>query len=297
VAFVAILVGTTCVDLACRTARWRGLLGPILRLSFRAVLGYLLVGYLANNVLPARLGELVRSHYIGDREAFSRATALGTIVVERIVDTAVLVAIASAAIVLLHVRGSVANAVLFGVAISGLLLVGLMVALAAGRLPFAGSLIKWAERWPAVLRIAVRLRGGLAVAGQPRIMVAAILWSGLAWSATIGGFFAAGQAIGIQLTWSQAAFLGAGVALSTAIPAGPAYVGTFELAGVEIAAIFGIPADGAFALTLLAHASSLLVTSVGGAFALARLGWRRRVPATGASGARNTTPGDREPEG
>ena len=55
------------------------------------MLGYLLVGYLANNILPARLGELVRSHYLGDREGISRASALGTVVVERVVDTAVVV--------------------------------------------------------------------------------------------------------------------------------------------------------------------------------------------------------------
>ena len=282
IVFVLVLLGSTCVDLACRTARWKGLLAPIRRIGFGPVLGYLLVGYLANNVLPARLGELVRSHYLGDREGLSRATALGTIVVERVVDTAVLVTIAAVAIVLLHVRGIVADAVLLGLALSGMLVAGLAVALVADRIPVAQRLVNAAERWPSVLRIAARLRGGLAVAGQPRIMVRALIWSGLAWSATIGGFFAAGQALGIQLTWSQAALLGAGVALSTAIPAGPAYVGTFELAGVEIAAIFAIPADEAFALTLLAHGASLVITSVGGAVALARLGWRRPTRTAGA---------------
>ena len=59
------------------------------------MLEYLLVGYLANNVLPARLGELVRSHYLGDREGISRTTTLGTVVVERVVDFVVVVAIAS----------------------------------------------------------------------------------------------------------------------------------------------------------------------------------------------------------
>ena len=271
--FVLALVGATCVDLACRTARWKGLLAPIRRIGFGPVLGYLLVGYLANNVLPARLGELVRSHYLGSREGLSRVTALGTIVVERVIDTAVLVAIAAITIVLLQVTGIVASAVLLGVALSGLLLLGLAVALAAPRIPFARRLVNAAEQWPAVVLTAARLRGGLAVAGQPRIIVRALLWSTLAWSATIVGFYLAGRALGIQLTFGQAGLLGAGVALSTAIPAGPAYFGTFELAGVEIAAVFAIPADEAFALTLLAHGSSLLVTSVGGAIALARFGW------------------------
>ena len=284
VAFVLVLVGSTCVDLACRTARWKGLLEPIRRIAFGRVLGYLLVGYLANNLLPARLGELVRSHYLGDREGFSRATALGTIVVERVVDTAILVAIAAAAIVLLRVTGIVANAVALGLALTGLLVLGLVVALAAGGNRLARRLVELAAGWPSLVRIGGRLRGGLAVAGRPRVLVRAILWSGLAWGATIGGFLAAAEAVGIHLSLSQAALLGAGVALSTAIPAGPAYFGTFELAGVEIGAIFAIPAAEAFALTLLAHASSLAITSVGGAISLARLGWRPSMPGEGGQG-------------
>ena len=51
--------------------RWQRLVAPIGHVRYPAMLAYLLVGYLANNVLPARLGELVRSHYLGDREGLS----------------------------------------------------------------------------------------------------------------------------------------------------------------------------------------------------------------------------------
>ena len=272
--FVGGLLGATCVDLVCRTLRWQGLLASIRRVAFARVLLYVLIGYLANNLLPARLGELVRSHYLGDRERFSRATALGTIVVERVLDTAVLVAIASIAIIVLQVRGIVANAVLLGVGVAGLLVIALAFALIAHRLPFAEGLAALVDRWPPIVGLAKRLGGGLAIARRPRTVAAAIAWSGLAWGATIVGFAAAGQAIGVQLTWAEAALLAAGVALSTAIPAGPGYIGTFELAGVQIAAVFGVPADLALAVTLLAHGSSILVTSLGGAAALIGVGWR-----------------------
>jgi len=265
------------IDVVCRAIRWQGLLAPIQRVPFVPVLGYLLVGYLANNVLPARLGELVRSHYLGDREGMSRATTLGTIVVERVVDTAVLVAIASAAILLLHVRGIVASAVLLGVGLTGLLVVALAVALVAHRLPYADRAVAAVERWPSVIRLAGRLRGGLAVAGRPRTVAVAVCWSLAAWSATVVAFAAAGQAVGVELTWGQAALLAAGVSLATAIPAGPGYLGTFELAAVQIAAVFGIGADPAVALAVLVHVVILVLTSLGGAVALLRLGWRRKV--------------------
>ena len=271
-AWVAASLACIVVDVALRALRWRALLAPVARLPLPSVAASLLVGYLANNVLPARLGELVRSHHLGDRTGVSRASVLGTVVVERIVDTGVLVTIASAAIVVLSVRGLVASAVLLGLAATGLLVAGLALALVAHRLPYAGSVIAAIERRPAVARAAARLRGGLAVAGRPRTMAGAIGWSVAAWAATIVAFAAAGQAIGVELTWGQAALLAAGVSLVTAIPAGPGYVGTFELAAVEIARAVGIAPDSAFALALLVHAAILAITSVGGVTALLATG-------------------------
>jgi uncharacterized protein (TIRG00374 family) len=263
-AFTAATGGCIALDLAFRVARWRGLLAPVARLPAAPVAASLLVGYLANNVLPARLGELVRSHHLGDRTGVSRASVLGTVVVERVVDTGALVAIASAAILVLSVRGIVASAVLLGLALTGLLVAGLALALVAHRLPFADRVLGAAGRWPAAVQVATRLRGGLAVAGRPRTMATAIGWSVCAWAATIVAFAAAGQAIGLELTWGQAALLAAGVSLVTAIPAGPGYVGTFELAAVQIAQAVGVAAEPAFALALLVHAAILAITTVGG---------------------------------
>jgi glycosyltransferase 2 family protein len=164
-----------------------------------------------------------------------------------------------------------------GVGLTGLLVVALAVALVAHRLPYADRVLAAVERWPSVIRLAGRLRGGLAVAGRPWTVAVAVGWSVVAWSATVVGFAAAGQAVGVELTWGQAALLAAGVSLATAIPAGPGYLGTFELAAVQIAAVFGVGADPAVALAVLVHAVILVLTSVGGAVALLLLGWRRKA--------------------
>jgi len=115
--WIGLMAGFILIDLAVRGLRWQRLVAPIGHVGYPAMLAYLLVGYLANNVLPARIGELVRSHYLGDREGLSRTTTLGTVVVERVVDFVVVVAIASAAIIVLSVRGVVASAVLVGIAV------------------------------------------------------------------------------------------------------------------------------------------------------------------------------------
>ncbi len=261
-------------DLLFRGRRWQILVEPIHHVPYWRLLGYMLVGYLANNVLPARLGELVRSHYLGDREGISRTTTLGTVVVERVIDTAVLVGIAAAAILVLHVRGVVANAVLVGLALVGLLTIGLAVAVVAHRLPGYDTAVAIVSRWPRLRDLVSKLRGGLAVAAQPRIVSEAVILSCLAWACTVVGFAAAGQAVGIQLTTGEAALLASGVNLATAIPSGPGYLGTFELAAVSIAGAFGIASSPAFALALIVHVASIALTSSGGAVSLARIGWR-----------------------
>jgi glycosyltransferase 2 family protein len=271
--WIAVMLGFNVLDVSARGARWQRLIAPIRVISYPRMLGYLLIGYLANNVLPARLGELVRSHYLGDREGISRATALGTVVVERVIDTTAVVLIGAAAILLLHVRGLLASAVLVGLAVSAVLVVGLALGIVAHRLPYADRVVQRVERWPTIAALGSRLQGGLAVAAKPRTLVAAIALTLLAWSMSVLSFAAAGQAVGIQLTLGEAAFLSSGVALATAIPSAPGYIGTFELVAGSVGQTFGIQSGQAFALALLAHAGILLVTSAGGAIALLRLGW------------------------
>ena len=274
-----LLLGLLCLsaDVLLRAVRWQRLILPIQRVRFLPILGYLLVGYLANNVLPARLGELVRSHYLGDRERISRASTLGTVVVERIVDIAVLVAIAALAILVLNVRGVVASAILVALAVTGLLVVALAIGIAAHRLPGAARMAGLLERWPSAAGAARKLRDGLAVAGRPRTLGEALVLSVAAWGSTVVAFAAIGQAIGLHLLIGEASLLAAGVALATAIPSGPGYLGTYELAAVKIAEALGRSSEQAFALALLAHATVLVLTSVTGAGAFLRLGWTSSV--------------------
>lgn len=271
-AWVAVMVVTVFVDVGARGGRWRTLLAPIAVLPYRRVLGYTYVGYLANNVLPARLGELVRSHTLGEGEGVSRTTVLGTVVVERVVDTVIVVGLAALAVVVLSVRGVMTSAVLLGAAFVTLLVVGLGLAMALHRLPGADRITAFAGRWPRLIDLARRLREGLAVAARPGTLVAALALSAVAWSASIGTFLAGGQAVGIELTIAQGALLSSGVALATIVPSGPGYLGTFELTAVGIATSFGIPADEAFAMALLVHAMILAVTSIGGVISAMRLG-------------------------
>ena len=173
------------------------------------------------------------------------------------------------------------SAVLLGLAFVALLVIVLGLGIAAHRLPGAARVTAIIERRPRLLELARRLREGLAVASQPRVVAVALAFSALAWTASIGTFLAAGQAVGVPLTIAQAALMTSGVALVTIVPAGPGFVGTFELTVVAIADSLGIPRDSAFALGLLVHLMILSTTSIGGVIALLALR-RRREAAAGA---------------
>ncbi len=69
-----------------RTVRWQVLLRHLRPVSVRRLYPVVVVGYMANNLLPMRVGELVRSYYLGEREGISKTSALVTIFVERVFD-------------------------------------------------------------------------------------------------------------------------------------------------------------------------------------------------------------------
>jgi uncharacterized protein (TIRG00374 family) len=86
--WMAVFLGVLMVSHALRALRWRYLLDPIKpKISFRNLFSGVMIGYFVNNLLP-RAGELVRPYTIGKLESISKGAALGTIVVERILDTA-----------------------------------------------------------------------------------------------------------------------------------------------------------------------------------------------------------------
>ncbi|HTA76024.1 MAG TPA: lysylphosphatidylglycerol synthase transmembrane domain-containing protein, partial [bacterium] len=69
-----------------RGYRWVVLLSPIKKCTFTSLFPTLIIGFMANNILPARAGELVRAHLNGTKEGISRSASLATIILERLFD-------------------------------------------------------------------------------------------------------------------------------------------------------------------------------------------------------------------
>ncbi len=69
-----------------RAIRWGYLVEPAQKVSFKPLFSSLMIGYMGNNILPLRLGEILRAYALGRKTGLSKSTGLATIVVERLVD-------------------------------------------------------------------------------------------------------------------------------------------------------------------------------------------------------------------
>ena len=91
---VALAAALVLLDLGLRAWRWQRLLRPVRSIAYGRVLRHTAIGYLANNILPARLGEVTRSVTLGREEGMSASTTFGTVIVERILDTGAIAVLA-----------------------------------------------------------------------------------------------------------------------------------------------------------------------------------------------------------
>ena len=103
--YVAPAVAVYFVGVYFRALRWRYILSPLRAIPALRLYPVVVIGYAANNVLPARAGELVRAYYMAQREQFSGSTALATIGVERIYDGLTLFIIGAASALALLLLG------------------------------------------------------------------------------------------------------------------------------------------------------------------------------------------------
>lgn len=258
------------MDLAARTVRWRVLLARSPRPGYIATFRYLVIGYLANNLLPARVGELLRAHLLGTREGVGTSRALASIALERTLDVASASTIGFMALTIARVGG---------VSLAGFALLSLASVAAVLLLTLAPH--RWIRE--AIDRFAGRATLRPVVLGLPKvssfvngILDAAspgALWPGLglsllAWLSTAAVFYVAAQALGINLPLAVIVAIAMAANLGSAIPSAPAGVGPFEFAVVFIATGAGLDPSSALLLGVLSHAMTVVPVVLLGAVSI-----------------------------
>jgi glycosyltransferase 2 family protein len=253
-----------------RAMRWRLLLprrpdGH--RPATSSVTLVMLAGYLANLILPARLGEPVRAYLLSRREGIGFARVLGSVLLERVIDLATLALVGVAAAIVIGAP----EWLIRGTGVIGGIGVMLILLLAASAIPRAaralGQLL--GGRVQALTGMLVHFGEG-AGGGDRLSLTVAIGLSTVTWFFVAATFWLLGRALDLGIGPGGAMLIAAVTTLGTAIPSAPASIGTFELAAVVAAGALGIPGEQALALALLAHAVSTLPFVVAG---VAAVGW------------------------
>ncbi len=251
-----------------RALRWRHLALAVARIERGAVFRATSVGFMVNNVFPLRLGEVVRSWYLGREAGVSSAAIFGTVIVERLIDAAVVLSLAA---LVLGSRGAAATgldprAVLPPlaalVAVPVIFIVALRVApdktVAIGK-RISGPLLprRWRRRVAELLRALAEGMGGLR--GRHSVMWVTLHTVNLWLVISIIPFFAALMAFDIDLggpihtltaSYNLLIWVGAAVAL----PSAPGFFGPYHAACWVALQPLGVPKEAAVALGTLCHA-------------------------------------------
>ena len=263
---LVVALGLIAIQVALRSYRWRTLLPPASApISLSSVAGAMLVGYLANAVLPARLGEPLRAYVLARRHGLDAPQTFGSVILERTVDIAVLAIVAWLAAIATRapawlVYGTAATAAVGGLVLLLLSTGGLELLLKRAR----STALARVRFFGVVERLAT---GASARERRPLVLLAAAI-STVAWMLDAGTYWLVGQALGIGVPPTGALLISAVTVLGTALPSAPGYLGTFELAASAMAGFLGVGPAPALAFAALAHAVTVVPLAIAGAIAL-----------------------------
>ena len=272
--YLAAAVGFTVFSFFLRALRWRILLNAEAHFSVGTVFWANSAGYLGNNFLPARAGEVIRSLLISSRSTLSKTYVLTTALGERLMDAIALVLWSSLALMGVNPKPQWMAGVSGTMAvIAGAGAVAIMV------LPHTGGLLETVlRRMPLpvrlrsiLLRLAEQILQGLRAFHSWRRFAGFVGLTVIVWMSDSLCAITAARALGISLSFRVAVLLLAALGLSSALPSTPGYVGIYQFVAESVLTPFGISRDAALAFILVLQALGYAVVLVFGLTALYKL--------------------------
>ena len=276
-----------------RSERWKFLLRPLIGVPHKSIYSVVVVGYMANNLIPVRIGEVVRSYYLSLRESCSAPAAFGTVAVERATDVLALLFFLAAAGLMGTVGveravGDISSDVPGGAAMLAMVALlpflsvfgAILVISTASRTTVLG----WIDRFmfmlgrglrDRLLGIADRLIEGLTVVSSPSDMAKVFAWSIPVWASEATMYYLI--AIGFDLRPifdSQVEFIAAILVFTAAanlagvLPSTAGSWGPFDFFGAAALVALGIGQEVAAAYALTVHVVLWLPPTVVGAVLL-----------------------------
>lgn len=261
-----------------RTWRWHYLLRPLKNIPTKTMFPIVTIGYMGNNIYPARAGELLRAVVLNNREGVPVSASLATIIVERIFDAVVMLAFVFLNLPelsrLTHNSGFVGNiqqvAIWGSIAFIGALVVFLLAAMfpkvterVVKTLLDKFMPVRWRESSQSV---ALRFLSGLESLRSPQDAIMVFFTSVLIWLFETGKYWFVMHAFQFQVSFFTLMLMNGIVNLATTLPSAPGYLGTFDAPGIAVLTAYGVSRDIATGYTLVLHVALWLPITLLGAY-------------------------------
>ncbi len=254
-----------------RAQRWRLLVKHEPPIGYLPSLTALMIGYLFNNVLPARAGDFARALELGRSERMSRTKVFATLVTERTLDLVVVLAILAAVLLFYPALPGWLQAAGVSVALLALAAMSMLVlAHTTGRRWIPAIVAFFTRPLPSGLRQRI---GGMAlsaldgIAGMFRPVHATLFFfmTAIIWCVEVGIVYLTAQSIGLDVPLGNSLFVLLFLSVGSMVPSSPGFVGTYEFFGVSALALIDITGAPALAFIVLLHVITLFGSSVIGA--------------------------------
>lgn len=264
------------IGVGMRAARWHFLLRSLKALSMWRLFQVTVIGYMVNDLLPLRLGELARAYILGETEGLGKTSVLVTIVLERVFDGVTMLLFIGVAALFLPLNQALQTLLLVGTILFAAVAIALVIV--AGLRERIDALVqrglrRLPEKWGARgLHLIDSFFHGLAALRNPTDALAALGFSILAWLSEAGMYAMLALGFGIALPFPVFVLATAVANLVTIVPSTPGYVGVFDVPVKAILALFNVDASVAASYTLLLHATLIVPVVLLGLAFMWRLG-------------------------
>jgi uncharacterized protein (TIRG00374 family) len=269
-----------------RAWRWHYLLRPIKAIPTRTMFPIVAIGYMGNNIYPARAGEVLRAVVLKRKEDVPISASLATIIVERVFDGVVMLAFVFINLAeLTRLTGgsgvigniSIQNVALLGSgAFFGALLFFLLAAMFPERTERIVNVVVRrlvpAQYHEKVLGVSGRFLGGLESLRSPREALMVFLTSVVIWLLETGKYWFVMYAFPFKVSFFALMLMNGIVNLATTIPSAPGYIGTFDAPGIAVLMAYHVEKALAAGYTIILHVALWVPITVLGAYYLAREG-------------------------
>ena len=274
IAIVALLL----IGFVVRSVRWQRMFPPDAVPRLGVAFDAFVIGAMGNNLMPGRLGDLVRAVLIGRHlPALGTSGALANIVLEKAFDGMVLLGFLAIAVLLAPFPDWVAQTGYLGIAIFG----GAFVALAILRMTAhnrSPSPNTEQGRWKSIiLGLLDRASHGLHAIGSTRVVLTVGGLTIVVWLIELAIIASAFSMFGLTLPLDALLVTLVLLSIGTMLPAAPGFIGTYQFFVVTALGLYAVPQVTAVALGLLLNLTVIVITTLAGVFALLREGGLRSL--------------------